>query len=352
MEADGVPVEEYIIDFSLHPQFSNWTRVRVQPNHKSQRITTRGHTLPWEDNSTFTLSLGDYHGDFTVAVGEGATTVCVQSGTNVLERSSGMTSLSAAVARGKFLSVGRMEFRVCLADAHPYDDSHLSLCSKDNALVVDSFYSSLDVLNKIPIFILDTSLGAAKSPSVGDVFLSTVDALGMSKDVHNRRRRGDLIRVGHPDLGETFCVSTDPRRGFMDRVVPLSSTDDADSHASLSPKSLEHATYEVQSFHIRSRSDTMTLTSGDIFRPGYRIRFKSETTQTTKAGGANGCLQWDGSANDLKIELETLNGIDAVEVTREVLPPITGGAGAGIQYHVTYTGLNVWGNKHPYASYS
>ena len=64
---------------------------------------------------------------------------------------------------------------------------------------MDSFYSLLDVLHKIPIFILDTSLGAAKSPSVGDVFLSTVDALGMSKDVRNRLRRGDLIRVGHPE---------------------------------------------------------------------------------------------------------------------------------------------------------
>jgi hypothetical protein len=32
----------------------------------------------------------------------------------------------------------------------------------------------------------------------------------------------------------------------------------------------------------------------------------------------------------LKIELQTLIGIDAVEVTREVLHPITGGVGSGV----------------------
>ena len=346
-EANGAHVEEYIIDSSSHPNFSESTRIRVQPNHKYQRITTRAHSLPWEDYSTFTLSLGDYHGDFTVAVGEGTTTVRVQNGDNILERSTGTISLSSAVARGEFLSVGGVEFRVCLSDSHPHDDSHLSLCSKDDALVQSNFYSELDIIDELPIFVLDTSLGAVKSPSVGDISLSTVDAFGSSKDVRSRIRRGDLIRVGHPEKGETFLVSADPGRGFTDRVIPLSSNDDANAPASLSSKSLEHATFEVQSFHIRSSLDTVPLTPGNTLSSGYRIRFKSETTQSTNAGGAAGCLQWDGDANEVKIELETLIGIDAVGVTREILPYLAGGVGAGVKYHVTFTGLNVRGNVPP-----
>jgi len=74
----------------------------------------------------------------------------------------------------------------------------------------------------------------------------------------------------------------------------------------------------------------VTLTPGNELSSGYRVRFKSETTHHTNAGGAGGCLQWDGSAIDLKIELQTLIGIDVVEVTREVLHPITGGVGSGV----------------------
>ena len=40
-------------------------------------------------------------------------------------------------------------------------------------------------------------------------------------------------------------------------------------------------------------------------------------------------------------------GIDGVEVMREILPPLTGGVGAGVTYHVTFTGLNVRGNIPP-----
>ena len=102
-----------------------------------------------------------------------------------------------------------------------------------------------------------------------------------------------MIRVGHPELGETFHISADSGRGFMDRVIPLSSSDDANAPASISSKSLEHATYKVQLFHIRSSLDTVTLTPGNILSSGYRIFFKLETTQSTNAGGADGCLQWD-----------------------------------------------------------
>ena len=87
--------------------------------------------------------------------------------------------------------------------------------------------------------------------------------------------------------------------------------------------------------------------SCNILSSGYWICFKLETTQSTNADGADGCLQWDGDSNNVKIELETLIGIDAVGVTREILPPLTDGVGVGVKYHITFTGLNVRGNIPP-----
>ena len=207
----------------------------------------------------------------------------------------------------------------------------------------------MDIIDELPVFILDTSLGAAKSPAVGDIFLSTVDASGSSKDTRSRIRRGDLIRVGHPESGESFRVSTDADREFTDRVIPLSSKDDANTPASLSSKSLEHSTYEVQSLYVRSSTDSVTLTPSNILGSGFRIRFKSETTQSTVAGGTNGYLKCDGEANDMNIELETLTGIDSVEVTREDLSPTPGGVEApcAVLCHFYWSERS---NQHPSAS--
>ena len=99
-----------------------------------------------------------------------------------------------------------MEFRICLTDNYPHDDRHLSLCSKDYVLAEANFYSALDVIHKIPIFILDTSLGAAKSPSVEDIFLSTVDAIGASRDMR--------IEYKEAILSESVIRTWEKRFGF------------------------------------------------------------------------------------------------------------------------------------------
>ena len=350
-EANGASVEEYIVEYSpADPSFSASSRITVQPSHEFQRITTRAHTLPWVDSSSFTLSLGDYHGEFTVSVGS-ETTVMVNNGENILQRSTGTIGLSSLLSRGDFLLVGGVEYRVCLdvSESVPYDDDHLSLCAKDDAFEKANFISdsTSSVIDKLPIFMLDTSLGASKSPSVGDAFLNSVDASGSSDDMRGKLRRGDLIRVGHPNFGETFRVSTDSTRAFTDKVIPLSSADDSNSPASLSSQSLRHSTYEVQSFFIRSNDEHVTLTPSSSLVSGFRIRFKSETSQTATDGGAKGCLRWDSDALQLKAEMETLKGIDSVEVTREHLPAITGGEGEGVKYYVTFTGDNVRGNVPP-----
>ena len=349
-ESNGAVIEKFVVESSRNPSFSNSARIDVQPDYRVQRISTRAHSMPWGEGSSFTLSLGDFHGDFIVPIGSG-TTVQVTNGGNILERSTGTVSLASFAARGDFIYVGGMEFRVCLdtLDTTPHDDMHLSLCSTSNAYEASAFISNSvsSIIEGLPIFRLDTSLGAAVSPTVGDVYLSTVDALGFSRDTRSKLRRGDLIRVGHPELGETFRVSTDEAREFDDRVVPLGHVNDPNVPASLSHKSLQHSNYEVQSFAIRSNSDSVTLTPSNTLNSGYRIRFKSETTHLTNSAGSSGCLKWDGSAAALKAELESLAGIDSINVTRETLSAIPGSVGAGVKYLITFTGNNVRGNVPP-----
>ena len=84
-EANGAPVEEYVIESSSEPIFSGSSRITVQPNQKVQRLTTRAHTIPWGDTSSFTLPLPDFHSDFTGTVGHGTTTVRGGNGDNVLD---------------------------------------------------------------------------------------------------------------------------------------------------------------------------------------------------------------------------------------------------------------------------
>ena len=350
LESNGAVIDKFVVESSRNPGFSNSTRIEVQPDYRVQRISTRAHSMPWDENSSFTLSLGDFHGDFIVPIGSG-TTVRVTNGDNILERFTGTVSLSSFAARGDFILVGGMEFRVCLStlDTTPYDDTHLSLCSIDNAYETAAFISNSvsSSIEELPVFRLDTSLGAAMSPTVGDIYLSTVNVLGFSQDARNKLRRGDLIRVGHPEFGETFRVSTDEAREFDDRVIPLGRVEDSSAPASLSHKSLQHSSYEVQSFAIRSNFDSVVLTPSNTLNSGYRIRFKSETTHGTEAAGSNGCLKWDGSAAALKEELESLAGIDSVDVTRQPLSAIPGGVGSGVKYLITFTGDNVRGNVPP-----
>ena len=173
----------------------------------------------------------------------------------------------------------------------------------------------------MPVFRLDTALGATKSPSIGDIFLSTEDALGSSRGTRRKLPRGDLVRAGHPELGETFRVSTDTSREFSDQVVPLGCVED-----SMAPASL------VQPFYIRSNTDAVTLTPSNTLNSGYHIRFKSEISHETNGAGSSGCMKWDGSADALKAELESLAGVDSVDATKQEFPAIPGGVGAGVKY--------------------
>ena len=122
-DSNGATIDHFVVESSKDPSFSSSTRIEAQPSYEVQRVTTRAHTLPWESSSSFTLSLRDFHGDFTVPIGFD-TTVRVTNGDNILERSTGSSSLSSFAARGDYILVGGIEFRVCLdaLDATPHDD--------------------------------------------------------------------------------------------------------------------------------------------------------------------------------------------------------------------------------------
>jgi len=166
-DENGATVEEYAIEISTDPDFATSAQTFTGKTHKIQRIKTSAHTTPWEAQATFSLSLGDFHGDFTRPVGEDLT-VRINNGGNLLERSTGTGSLSLLVARGDRIIVSGVEFSVCLdvSKSVPYDSDHLSLCTKDDPTLPAYFSNNLrpadDVIDKLPIFALDTALGSVK----------------------------------------------------------------------------------------------------------------------------------------------------------------------------------------------
>ena len=159
-----------------------------------------------------------------------------------------------------------------------------------------------------PVFVLDTSLESVTNP---------IDAHDSHNDMTHQLNGGDLIRAGHPMLGERFKVSANISHPFNASIVPLSSVEDSLSSASLSFSSLSHSTYEVQSIVIKALESSISLSPSHEIASGFRLRFDDETTATTLLGGAAGCLKWDGDAEDIKNELETLINIDSVDVSRE-----------------------------------
>ena len=141
--------------------------------------------------------------------------------------------------------------------------------------------------------------------------------------------------------GQTFRVSTGPT-DFTHSFLPLGTAEDASVDASITSQSLAYATYEIQTVTIYSTQVGGNLTAGDVSTSGFRLTFGDETTGTTTAGGAAGCLLWDGSAEALEAELEMLVTVDDVKVEREKV--VVASAGEGVKYTITFIGDLVRGN--------
>ena len=134
---------------------------------------------------------------------------------------------------------------------------------------------------------------------------------------------------------------------FTTTTLPLASVDDSTDATSVQSDALVVSTREIQTITIRSAANMITAGVG-----GFRLQFGDETTATTLDGGDLGddvgCILWssgtsgDDDVNDaaaLDAELETLDGIDDVVVTRHSVENPT-----SYVYSVTFTGSKVRGN--------
>lgn len=246
------------------------------------------------------------------------TTVTAINGSNIIHRSSGNISLSSLLSRGEFLRVGWLEYRVCLdvGESLPHNNTHISICSKEDAWERKEYIGEDG--DCVPIFGLDTSLGSVKQPSIGDSYLNNNFYHSGDGDLTSRISRGSMIRAND--------------------IIPLGTSSDPLVDASLSFIALKHSSYEVQTITIASRNETAYLTPSYLIPSGFRLKFDIETTSMTTSGGDKGCLRWDGSVEELKIELEGLPNIDLVEASKEIVGSHKSGNSLGVLYHITFVG--------------
>ena len=119
---------------------------------------------------------------------------------------------------------------------------------------------------------------SAKQPTFGDSFLNTISYDGIDNDVTSRVSRGDMIRVGHQIIGETFRVSIDLSRSFTSQILPLAEVRDGMKEAFLSKKALIHSTLEVQTITISVNNSNSNQTSSMLNSFGLRLKFGLEKT--------------------------------------------------------------------------
>ena len=336
-----------------------WGRGRDAPNRTlvnvdhGGSVVTRSRPAPGLDER---LDLSKYfaRGDY-LRVGGQAFSVCVES--DLVEHNvtgGGKQSLSYPTEALKTDSTVDTYYYAA------YGPKTLPLCRADDPWT-PAYYDGGprgDDLRQAPLYKLDTSLSGAVGPAIGDAALAPRRGnRGGDASIDWRAyglKRGDYIRVGHPRTGETFRVSTDPAKEFSDTTVPLAQADDAMLEAGLTAQALRHAAYEVQ--EVRIYCDAMqpalgagfpehcNLTAGSVSASGFRLKFGDETTAATEAGGEPGCMVWDDDATAIEAELETLVGIDDVEVTRMEMKKEYGDDYWGVRYLVTFVGDLVRGD--------
>eukprot|EP00957_Ditylum_brightwellii_P067202 5100456-Ditylum_brightwellii.AAC.1 len=130
-------------------------------------------------------------------------------------------------------------------------------------------------------------------------------------------------------------------------VVPLGPVEDTSVTALLSSDRLVHSLYKIQSIPIIAKETSTALTPSIVINSSSRVWFDGETSQNLTSGRAKGCLQWDAEAMEFESEINTLNIIDSVKVSKDIVNYVAGVTGAGIIYHITSTGANVRGNVGP-----
>ena len=272
--AMGSPVEKYKIELASTSAFSGPSLQTVEhtPTHRVQKITTAVHTAPFDGGATFTLSFGDYKGDYTQQVGGATMFVSIANGGNTITKSSG-ASFITLVSPGDFVKVGTTIFRVSTAVAISSNALPLANVSDASQTVTHTGTS----VSNLPCFKSDTTLGAM-SVNQGESYLITQWSDGTNNDQSSGVARGDLIRVGDAETGEIFRVHT--TRTMNAGLIPLASVDDPSIAASFAGASLGN-------------------------KPFYKL-------QTT------GALPFAATAVQVKSALEALTLVGTVDVTRAV----------------------------------
>jgi hypothetical protein len=341
--ANGAPVLSYLLRVSSSKGQVNIT---VPVNYKVQRVTTSAYRLPFTPESTFTLSVGSYKGQYTVyAPGAAAypTYRLKMDGhnKNVLTSSADADKWQADLGNfftpGEFISVAGQEFRVCMnldpafvAVHGVLNSTQLALCEVSDpftAKALNAGYAG-HVLSDIPVMKLDTTVGGVTNPTMGSTLL-TIQNRDVSVNGNTAMLAvGDWVMVGHPTAGEVFRVKT---AGAA--TVELATPADIAVSASLTYTSLQHATYEVQALAFTYPASTPPTAA-----VGYRLRFRGYTTHASRAGGDSGCLSTASSAADVRVELLQLLSIDGVLVSKST------DSSTATTFLVTFTGALVRGD--------
>lgn len=342
---DADPQGSAITSYVLTAQSTASTiNITLPITNRVQRIVSSAYTLPFALTSTFTLSLGSFYGKYFEYDGSNSTfSVLVTATSSNMVRSSVNSDvwqvLRNTVTPGEFISIGDQEFRVCMntdpvfvAQYGALSASVIPLCSVYNPYVMQMFdngYSG-NTLIDLPVYVLDTIVGGAVNPRLGSSILTIQNADRSINTNVNYLNIGDYIMIGHPVDGEVFRIYTKNSNSSILSLAPNQIGPVAAS-ASITIKSLQHSTFEVQSI-----SFTNTSIIPDIKSVGFRIVFKGATTFSTTIGGESGCLNLFATADQVQQELIKLSTIDNILVSKIE-------TNTRISYRLTFVGDNVRG---------
>lgn len=240
---NGDSVSSYLLQLDTSASFSsaNLKTHTLTPDYTVQHVTTAANFGPI--GGTFTLAVGDFAGDFTVQLG-GALFDIGQGGSTLVRAFSSVSSpaFTSVIARRDLIKVGDKAFRVHASSAS-FNSNNIPLALATDATVTATWTGA--GLSAQPVFMLDTSLGAA-TVAPGDASLTTAwSSVPLANDMTGKVSPGDLIRVGDPWTGDTFRVLVGGT--FTSLLLPLATPEDPRVPATYNNTALElYPVYKLQ----------------------------------------------------------------------------------------------------------
>ena len=215
---NGGNVTEYKTEWDISPNFDSVHAQYIveSPTYAIQKVTVAAPTAGL--SGTFTLSYGDYLGDFSVQVGGSAQFVTLNHGSNTLVVVAGTADMTLLLARGDFIQLRNAvnnetwTFQVCTdtTGSCAFNSTHVPLAAVGNDTDTPYTYMGYTSYVKVPVYMSDTTLGPVSvTAGASGHLLHTVWADGSTpNDLRSKINRGDLIRLGDPFTGPLFrCVT-------------------------------------------------------------------------------------------------------------------------------------------------